>query len=89
MWEPARIVELVRLPGCLPHWAVPARSGLLAYFGTPSQAEYDGFDEAFYNCTTGASIRSCSIFQIAATSGSSRPSFDVLYLFELDPTWND
>ena len=92
MWEPARIVELVRLPGCLPALG-GARLDLGAWrtLGTPGQAEYDGSDKAFYNYHYYAFpiLIMLDLFFPDRCNVDHLTDFDVLYLSELDPTWNN
>ncbi|EGV32682.1 TraU family protein [Thiorhodococcus drewsii AZ1] len=92
MWEPARIVELVRVPGCMPSLGGARLDlGRFRTLGTPGQAEYDGSDKAFYNYHYYAFpvLVILDLFFPDRCNVDHLTDFDVLYLSELDPTWNN
>ncbi|WP_295402598.1 TraU family protein [uncultured Thiocystis sp.] len=92
LWEPARIVELVRLPGCLPALGgARLNLGTMRTLGTPGQAEYDGSEVAFYNYHYYAFplLVMLDLFFPDRCNSDHLTDFDVLYLSELDPTWNN
>jgi conjugal transfer pilus assembly protein TraU len=92
MWEPARIVELVHSPRCssaLGGIRLPIGSRRL--LGSVGNAEGDGSDGAFYNYHWYAFplLILLDLFWDDRCNPDGYVDFDVLYLSELDPTWNN
>lgn len=92
MWEPARIVELVHSPRCsaaLGGIRLPLGSRRL--MGSPGHAEYDASDASFYNYHWYAFplLIILDLFWDDRCNPDGYTDFDVLYLSELDPTWNN
>jgi conjugal transfer pilus assembly protein TraU len=91
-WEPARLVELVRMPYCSPVLGglrlQITKSRLL---GGSSEAEGDSSDLTFYNYHYYA-FPLLVILELLLTpecNSDGFMDFDLMYLSELDPTWND
>ena len=91
-WEPARLVELVRLPYCSPLLGglrlQITNSRLL---GGSSQVQHDDSDLTFYNFHYFAFplLVIMELMTIAECNADGFVDFDMMYLSELDPTWND
>ncbi len=94
MWEPARMVELVRKPSCSPTLN-GADLGLEngRERGSKGSVDYDKGDSAFYHAHVFAFpiLLFLDFFFDGACleGGANLPDFDILYLSELDPTWNN
>jgi conjugal transfer pilus assembly protein TraU len=94
MWEPARMVELVRKPSCSPTLN-GADLGLEngRERGSKGSVDYDKGDSAFYHAHVFAFpiLLFLDFFFDGACleGGTNLPDFDILYLSELDPTWNN
>ena len=89
MWEPARLVELVRAPGCSPSLGgVTLPVGSKRLIGTHGQSERDSSDLSFFNYHWYAFplLVLLDLFYDAACVDGLL-DFDLLYLSELDPTW--
>jgi conjugal transfer pilus assembly protein TraU len=94
MWEPARMVELVRKPSCSPTLN-GADLGLDngRERGSKGSVDYDKGDTAFYHSHVFAFpiLLFLDFFFDGACleDGSDVPDLDILYLSEIDPTWNN
>ena len=91
LWEPARLVELVHAPRCSPALGgIRLPMGSRRLMGTAGQAEYDAADTAFYNYHWYAFplLILLDLFWDDRCNPDGYTDFDVLYLSELDPTWN-
>ena len=94
MWEPARMVELVRKPSCSPTLN-GADLGLDngRERGSKGTTLYDKGDTAFYHSHVFAFpiLLFLDFFFDGACleDGSDVPDLDILYLSEIDPTWNN
>ncbi|MGI9505773.1 MAG: TraU family protein [Geminicoccaceae bacterium] len=94
MWEPARMVELVRKPSCSPTLN-GADLGLEngRERGSKGSVDYDKGDTAFYHSHVFAFpiLLFLDFFFDGACieGGNNLPDFDLLYLSEIDPTWNN
>lgn len=91
-WSPARLVELVRLPYCSPVLAglrlQITKSRLLG----GSNASSDGVnDHIFYNYHYFAFplLVILELLQMPECNSDGFVDMDLMYLSELDPTWND
>lgn len=91
MWEPARLVEFQRVPGC-----ASALNGVRFPFnrlfqGHHGDAVYDGGDGSFMHYHYYA-FPLLTMLDLYATSGCNPDGyhdFDLMYLSEVDPTWNN
>jgi conjugal transfer pilus assembly protein TraU len=91
MWEPARIVELVHSPRCSPALGgIRLPLGSRRLLGTVGNAEGDASDGAFYNYHWYAFplLILLDLFWDDRCNPDGYVDFDLLYLSELDPTWN-
>ncbi|WP_295457858.1 TraU family protein [uncultured Thiodictyon sp.] len=91
-WEPARLVELTRAPGCSPTLGgmrLPLGSKRL--LGTSGKADYDSGDGGFQNYHWYAFplLFLLDLFVDSRCNRDGIVDFDILYLSEIDPTWND
>jgi len=92
LWEPARIVELVRLPYCS-----PTLGGLEFHItqsrllGGAAEAEGDAGDKMFYNFHYFAFplLIILELLTMAECNTDGFVDFDLMYMSELDPTWSD
>ena len=91
MWEPARIIELERAPGCLSALNGARLPIDRAKQGSHGNGERAGGDISFmhvhYYAFPVFSI--LKLFVPQYCNGDDYMDFDLLYLSELDPTWND
>ena len=92
MWEPARLVELVRHPGCsmaLNGTRLPITNGRQQ--GTAGRGEEGIHDRGAYHYHYYAFplLRMLDLFVDRRCSSDGFLDFDVMYLSELDPTWNN
>ena len=90
MWEPARLVELVRAPGCSPVLAgakIEATGELQR--GSRGGTLYDKGDRAFYHYHLWAFplLAMLELFTPADCQRDAGIDMDLLYFSELDPTW--
>ena len=92
LWEPARLIEMTRLPFCSPTLGGLqfdiTKSRLL---GGSTQAEYDTSDKIFYNFHYFAFplLVILQLMEIPECNADGYVDFDLMYMSELDPTWND
>lgn len=88
MWEPSRLTEIVRAPGCSPVLGgikLPA-SGLLRR-GTQGEALHTQGDKAFYNYHTWSFplLVMLDLFVVDRCVQDGYLDLDLMYLSELDP----
>ena len=91
MWEPARIIELVRTPGCS-----PALGGIRLpmdrrFLATTGNADRDSGDISMYHYHyySFPLLIMMDLFVEDRCSADGYMDFDLLYLSELDPTWSN
>ena len=91
MWEPARLVEFQRTPGCS-----SVLNGVKFPFdrtnqGHHSNGEHDGSDISFmhYHYYSFPVLQMMDMFVKKNCIADSYTDLDVMYLSELDPTWNN
>jgi conjugal transfer pilus assembly protein TraU len=91
MWEPARIVELVRFPGCAPalngaRLPLPNRRQL----GSGGDGTFDNADKVFYHYHYYAFplLIMMDLWLDSHCNAGGYSDMDLMYLSELDPTWN-
>jgi len=92
LWEPARLVELVRNPNCAPALGgIRLPLGDRRLLGTAGKAEWDASDGAFfhYHWYAFPLLVLLDLFFEDQCNADGLVDFDLLYLSELDPTWND
>ncbi|MBW1952101.1 MAG: TraU family protein [Deltaproteobacteria bacterium] len=92
LWEPARLVELTRLPFCSPVLGgISLQLNSSRLLGGASSREGDSGDKVFYNYHYFAFplLIIMELLNIAECNADGFLDFDLMYLSELDPTWND
>jgi len=92
LWEPARIIELVRNPTCAPALGgIRLPFGDVRLLGSGGQSEYDGSDVAFYNVHVYAFplLVMLDLFFDDRCNPDGFSELDLLHFSELDPTWNN
>jgi len=90
MWEPARLIELVRTPGCSPSLGgIRLPLGDRRLQGGHGEGEYDTGDLAFYHYHYYAFplLVMLDLFMDGNCNADGYMDFDLMYLSELDPTW--
>jgi conjugal transfer pilus assembly protein TraU len=89
-WLPARLIEVVRKPYCSPALGGVSFNKGVRLWGGSKEVEGDGTDKTFYNYHYWAFplFMMLDLFvQNACNAGGFR-SMDMMYMSELDPTWN-
>nr|WP_093320035.1 TraU family protein [Thorsellia anophelis] len=92
MWEPARLIELVRKPGCSPTLGgITLPLGQYRQQGTHGEGTYDAGDLAFYHYHYYAFplMVMLDMFMDGHCNKEGYLSFDLMYASELDPTWQN
>jgi conjugal transfer pilus assembly protein TraU len=92
MWEPARLVELTRAPNCSPVLGgIRLPLGDKRLMGSWGRSEWDASDGARYNYHWYAFplLILLDLFWDDRCNPDGFVDLDVLYLSELDPTWNN
>jgi len=99
MWEPARLVEVVRRPYCFPSLggsvldpggnSTPGSNGLMMGGKSSESNENDSSDKVFYNYHYFAFPLTVILNLFSGCSPDGYMAFDLMYISELDPTWND
>jgi TraU protein. len=89
-WDPSRVSEVVRKPFCSPTLGGVTLAGFGAPGGTNSDSETETQMNAFYQVHW-FTMPLLSWIGAAFTSATcaSTGSFDLVYMTELDPMWND
>jgi conjugal transfer pilus assembly protein TraU len=90
-WEPARHVEAVRKPFCLARWAA---STSIPAFAAPEAARFtrpegDGDGGSFYQAHYYTNPVLYWLEVVTDFPCLEKGSFDLAYLTEVDPLWND
>jgi conjugal transfer pilus assembly protein TraU len=91
LWEPARLVELVRAPGCAPSLGgIRLPVGSERMIATPGKSQWDTSDTSFfhYHWYAFPLLVLLDLFYDGHCIDGYL-DFDLLYLSELDPTWNN
>lgn len=91
-WEPARLVEIVRQPGCSPSLggiSLPGSSRRGQ--GTPGHHKDNAADQGFYHYHYYAFplLLMLDMFVPGGCFSDGMMDFDIMYLSELDPTWSN
>lgn len=91
MWEPARLVELVRFPGCSPIIGGARLPVDQRALGTAGLTNKTGQDKAFYHYHYFAFplLVMLDMFTEPRCNAGGHMDMDLMYLSELDPTWNN
>jgi conjugal transfer pilus assembly protein TraU len=92
LWEPARLIELVRNPGCSTLLGIKFPLGLIRTTGFSGDASYDASDQAFrnYHYYLFPLLPLLDLLhKNRCYSDGFAGDIDVLYLSEMDPTWNN
>jgi conjugal transfer pilus assembly protein TraU len=91
LWNPARLIEVVRNPWCSPalggHTFSASKVRLIA---TTGKADFDASEMAFFNYHYFAFPLTIllDLFWDDRCNADGYRDFDLLYVSELDPTWN-
>jgi len=98
MWEPARLVEVVRRPYCFPLLGgsiINAGGGSIGADGrmmgglSSDSNENDSSDKVFYHYHYFAFPLTVILDLFSGCVADGYMDFDLMYISELDPTWND
>lgn len=91
MWEPSRLIEFERVPGCLSALG-GTRLGVDRIFqGHYGNSDNDGNDNSFlhYHYYAFPLMNIMEMFYKQSCNADGFVDFDLMYLSELDPTWNN
>ncbi|MFT8259107.1 MAG: TraU family protein (plasmid) [Candidatus Symbiodolus clandestinus] len=91
MWEPARLIEFQRIPGCasvLNGTRMPFNRLFQGYHG---DAEFDGGDGSFmhFHYYAFPVLTMLDLFVKPNCNPDGYMDLDIMYFSELDPTWNN
>jgi len=98
MWEPARLVEVVRRPYCFPLFGgkiIDPGAGKIGVDGmfmggrSSDSNDNDSSDKVFYNYHYFAFPLAIILDLFSGCNPDGFADFDLMYISELDPTWND
>jgi len=92
MWEPARLIELVRKPGCSPAMGgVKLPVDIVRTTGFSGDASYDASDMAFrnYHYYAFPLLIMLDLVYHNRCYSDGYQDMDLMYMSELDPTWNN
>lgn len=93
MWEPARLVEFQRVPGCMGALNGMTMDGAFdrVFQGVHSTGETDTGDSSFthYHWYAFPLMIMLDMFVNRDCSSDGYSDFDVMYFSELDPTWHN
>jgi conjugal transfer pilus assembly protein TraU len=92
MWTPAKLIELVRAPGCSPALGGIRLPGFDPLFrGTLGDSTFNHGDASFWHYHTWSFpvLAMLELFVEAECMAGGMQDFDLLYISELDPTWSD
>ena len=89
-WEPYRVAEVVRTPGCFPSLGGEVLFDVDAPDGAADEGAADGAEEAFYQVHW-ITYPVLNWLGMAVNSSicMSNDSYDFVYLTEIDPLWDD
>lgn len=90
LWEPARLIELQRMPGCSSVLNGVRLPFDLLFFGNHGNGELDHIDKKFvhYHYYAFPLLIMLDLFAPLHCNGDGYVDLDLMYLSELDPTWN-
>jgi conjugal transfer pilus assembly protein TraU len=90
MWKPARLIELVRTPGCMAALG-GTRLEVVGRFrrGTGGGQDYDNGDKSYshYHLYAFPLLTMLGLISQDSCHGDGFVDFDMMYMSELDPTW--
>ncbi len=91
MWEPTALIEIPRIAYCAPSLGGTFLQSNPRLIGGPGEIEYDTSDLVFYNYHyySFPLLVILDLFIDEDCNDEGYMDFDILYLSELDPTWND
>lgn len=92
MWEPARLIELVRNPGCTPViGGAKMNIGIVRTTGFSGTGAYDTTDMAFrnYHYYAFPLLMMLDLIYHNRCFSDGIQDIDLLYMSEFDPTWNN
>lgn len=91
-WEPARLIELVREPGCAPSLGgIRLPGSNKRGWGTNGTGDRDTSDGSFYHYRYYAFplMLLLELYTPGGCFSDGMMDFDIMYISELDPTWNN
>lgn len=90
-WEPARLVEFQRVPGCSSVLNGTRFPFDRQFQGTPGNGDLDGGDKSFrhYHYYAFPLLIMMDMFVSRSCVPDGYMDLDVMYMSELDPTWNN
>ena len=91
MWEPSRLVEFQRVPGCASVLGGERFPFDRVFQGHHGEGEHDGSDESFmhYHYYAFPLLAMLDLFIKRECSSDGYLELDLMYLSEVDPTWNN
>lgn len=91
MWTPARLIEIVRKPYCSPTLGGKTLYSNARMFGGFKSLEHDNTDKTFYQYHYFAFplYAILELFIQPACNAGGYTNLDIMYLSEIDPTWNN
>lgn len=91
MWEPARLVEFQRVPGCSSVFNGMRFPFNRLFQGTHGNGDFDGGDGSFmhYHYYAFPLMMMLDVFVKSSCIVDGYMDLDVMYMSELDPTWNN
>jgi conjugal transfer pilus assembly protein TraU len=91
MWTPARLVEIVRKPYCSPTLGGRTLYSNARLYGARQALTLDGNDKSFYQYHYFAFplFAVMELFVQPSCNAGGYTNLDLMYMSELDPTWNN
>jgi len=92
MWEPARLIEIVRMPYCAPSLGGDRlKNSYRLMGGSKASDDERGTDKTFYqyHYYSFPLTQMLEMFNVAECQSSGYLDFDLMFMSELDPIWND
>ncbi len=92
LWEPARLIELVRAPGCsMSLGGIKLPMSDWRSRGTGGDGRTGNDDKVFYHYHYYAFplLMMLDLFDLGRCNADGYVDFDLMYMSELDPTWNN
>ena len=92
LWEPARLIELVRAPGCsMSLGGIKLPMSDWRSRGTSGDGRTGNDDKVFYHYHYYAFplLMMLDLFDLGRCNADGYVDFDLMYMSELDPTWNN
>lgn len=91
LWEPARIIEVVRVAGCTPTLGGAMLDSNPLLIGGPTSKEHDTSDKIFYNVNYYAFplLVMLDLLDIVSCKADGYMDLDLINVSAIDPTWED